>query len=201
MGFEEHGAGFRLFAAAKDGVVSGHGVRLSDNNSAAQKSIYHLDHNTAGDTKTRIISGEFDTTQGAQVNFAQVIAGNTTIDLSFDPDTDPKLTQSAVIAGISISLEDTGNDNGRIVVTVDQSTADLDVGLKATNNSATFGVLTSSSQLTLESGGFSVVNHDNERVTTTATVESLANEVFSINGLSGEDLIVCLLYTSDAADE
>ena len=190
VGFEAHGAGFRLFAAAKDGVVSGHGVRLSDNNSAAQKSIFHLDHNTAGDTKTRIISGEFDTTQGAQVNFAQVIAGNTTIDLSFDPDTDPKLTQSAVIAGISISLEDTGNDNGRIVVTVDQSTADLDVGLKATNNSANFGVLTSSSQLMLESGGFSVVNHDNERVTTTATVESLANEVFSINGLSGEDLIV-----------
>jgi flagellar hook-associated protein 1 FlgK len=42
----------------------------------------------------------------------------------------------------------------------------------------------------LESEGFSVNNHDNERVSTTAKVESLANEVFSINGLDGEDLIV-----------
>ena len=190
VGFEAHGAGFRLFAAAKDGVVSGHGIRLADNNSAAQKSIFHLDHNTSGDTVTRIMGGEFDTTQGAQVNFAQVVAGSTIIDLSFDPGTDPKLTQSADVAGISISLEDTGNNNGRIVVTVDQSTADLDVGLKATNNSATFGILTSSSQITLESEGFSLINHDNERVTSTATVESLANEVISVNGLAGEDLIV-----------
>ena len=190
VGFEAHGAGFRLYAAAKDGVVSGHGIRLADNNSAAQKSIFHLDHNTSGDTVTKIISGEFDTTQAAQGNFAQVVAGSTTIDLSFDPATDPKLTQSANVAGITISLEDTGNNNGRIIVTVDQATADLDVGLKATNNSTTFGILTSSSQITLESEGLSITNHDNGRVTSTATVESLANEVISVDGLAGEDLIV-----------
>jgi flagellar hook-associated protein 1 FlgK len=190
VGFEAHGAGFRLFAVAKDGVVSGHGVRISDNVSEAQKTIFHLDHNSSGDTQTSIIGSEFSITQEAKANFAQVIAGNTTIDLSFDPDTTPKLTQSADIAGITVSLEETGNNNGRVVVTVDQSTANLDVGLKATNNSATFGILTSSSQLTLESGGFSVTNHNNERVTTSAIVESLANEVFSINGLDGEDLIV-----------
>ena len=50
--------------------------------------------------------------------------------------------------------------------------------------------MTSSSQITLESEGFSVTNHDNGRVTTTATVESLANEVISVDGLAGEDLIV-----------
>ena len=190
VGFEASGDGFRLFAAAKDGVVSGHGIRLADSNSAAQKSIFHLDHNTSGDTVTKIIGGEFDITQAAQGNFAQVVAGSTTIDLSFDPATDPKLTQSANVAGISISLEDTGSNNGRIVVTVDQSTAELDVGLKATSNSATFGVLTSSSQITLESDVFSVINHDNGRVTSTATVESLANEVISVDGLAGEDLII-----------
>ena len=190
VGFEASGAGFRLFAAAKDGVVSGHGIRLADSNSAAQKSIFHLDHNTSGDTVTRIIGGEFDITQAAQGNFAQVVAGSTIIDLSFDPATDPKLTQSANVAGISISLEDTGNNNGRIVVTVDQSAADLDVGLKATDNSTTFGILTSSSQITLESDVFSVINHDNGRVTSTATVESLANEVISVDGLAGEDLII-----------
>ena len=190
VGFEESGSGFRLFAAAKDGVVSGHGLRLADNNSPAQKSIFHLDHNASGDTKTRIVGSEFDVTQAAKANFAQVVVGNTTINLSFNPATNPKLTQSSNVSGVAITLENTGTNKGRVVVTVDQSTADLDVGLKATNNSATFGIITSSSQLTLDSDGFSVINHDNERVTTTAKVESLANEVFSINGLDGEDLIV-----------
>ena len=190
VGFEESGSGFRLFAAAKDGVVSGHGVRLADNNSPAQKSIFHLDHNASGDTKTRIVGSEFDVTQAAKTNFAQVVVGNTTINLSFNPATNPKLTQSSNVSGVAITLESTGTNKGRVVVTVDQSTADLDVGLKATNNSATFGIITSSSQLTLDGDGFSVINHDNERVSTTAKVESLANEVFSINGLDGEDLIV-----------
>ena len=85
VGFEESGVGFRLFAAAKDGVVSGHGVRLADNNSPAQKSIFHLDHNASGDTKTRIVGSEFDVTQAAKANFAQVVVGNTTINLSFNP--------------------------------------------------------------------------------------------------------------------
>ena len=190
VGFEESGVGFRLYAAAKDGVVSGHGVRLADNNSPAQKSIFHLDHNASGDTKTRIVGSEFDVTQAAKANFAQVVVGNTTINLSFNPATNPKLTQSSNVSGVAITLENTGTNKGRVVVTVDQSTADLDVGLKATNNSATFGIITSSSQLTLDGDGFSVINHDNERVSTTAKVESLANEVFSINGLDGEDLIV-----------
>jgi flagellar hook-associated protein 1 FlgK len=190
VGFEESGSGFRLFAAAKDGVVSGHGLRLADNNSPAQKSIFHLDHNASGDTKTRIVGSEFDVTQATKANFAQVVVGNTTINLSFNPATNPKLTQSSNVSGVAITLENTGTNKVRVVVTVDQSTADLDVGLKATNNSATFGIITSSSQLTLDSDGFSVINHDNERVSTTAKVESLANEVFSINGLDGEDLIV-----------
>jgi flagellar hook-associated protein 1 FlgK len=190
VGFEENGAGFRLYAAAKDGVVSGHGVRLSDSNTQAQKNIFHLDHNAAGNTKTKIVGSEFSLVQAAKANFAQVVVGNSTINLSFNPAANPKLSQSSNISGVSITLEDTGTNKGRVVVTVDQSTSDLDVGLKATNNSTTFGILTSSSQLKLDSGGFSVINHDNERVSTTAKVESLANEVFSLNGLDGEDLIV-----------
>ena len=199
VGFEEHGGGFRLFAAANDGVVSGHGVRLSDSNSVAQKGIFHLDHNTAGDTKTRIVSGEFSLVQASKTNFAQVVVGNSIIDLSFNPASNPKVSQSTNIAGVAISIEDTGNNNGRLVVTVDQSTADLDVGLKATSNSTTFGILTSSSQLTLGSEDFSISNHGSSRVSTTAKVESLANEVFSINGLDGEDLIILAAGTGNVS--
>ena len=128
----------------------------------AQKGIFHLDHNTAGDTKTRIVSGEFSLVQASKTNFAQVVVGNSIIDLSFNPASNPKVSQSTNIAGVAILIEDTGNNNGRLVVTVDQSTADLDVGLKATN-STTFGILTSSSQLTLGSEDFSISNHGSSR--------------------------------------
>ena len=61
------------------------------------------------------------------------------------------------------------------------------------------GILTSSSQLTLGSEDFSISNHGSSRVSTTAKVESLANEVFSINGLDGEDLIILAAGTGNVS--
>ena len=190
LGFENSGSGFRLFASAKDGILSGDGLRLSENNSAAQKSALHLDHNVAGTTVTNIMGKEFDLTQAAQLNFAQVLSGNTSFDLNFDPAANPKVSPAAPVAGISVTIEDLGNNKGRLVVSINQSTANLDVRLKANDNSTSFGILTSSSQLTLGQGGFEVSNHDNERVTTSAEVKSLSNAIFNVDGLGGEDLIV-----------
>ena len=92
------------------------------------------------------------------------MVGNTTINLSFDPNSNPKLSQSANIAGITIQIEEIGNNKGKLKVSIDQSTANLDVKLKATNNSATFGLITSSAQIASNENGFSVTNIDNERV-------------------------------------
>ena len=190
LGFETSGTGFRLVATAKDGILSGDGLRLSENNSAAQKSIFHLDHNVVGTTLTTIMGKEFDLTQAAQDGFAQIFSGNTAFDLDFDPATDPKVSPANPVAGINVAVEDLGNNKGRLVVSVDQSTANLDVRLKANDNSTSFGILTSSSQLTLGEKSFEVSNHDNERVTTSAEIKSLANSIFNVNDLVGEDLIV-----------
>ena len=201
LGFEAIGSGFRFYASAKDGVISGDSIRVSESTSTAQKNIFHIDEGV-GDTTTVISTSEFSLTQGAQANFAKIIVGNSTIDLSFDPNPTPAdpvptptVSQSingvpANIAGITVALEETSNNNGILVVSIDQSTANLDVRLKATNASESFGLITSSAQITLDQDSFSITNKDNERVSTSATVKSLANEILSLEGLAGEDLIV-----------
>ena len=190
VGFEESGSGFRLFASAKDGILSGDGLRLSDNNSASQKSLFHLDNNVAGSTITTIMSGEFDLTQGAQLDFARIVSGSNEFNLDFDPVAVPKVSPANPVAGISVEIEDLGNNQGRLLINIDQSTTDLDVRLKANDNSASFGILTSTAQLTLGEQGFKVSNHDNQRVTSSAEVSSLSNTVFNIEDLAGEDLLV-----------
>ena len=190
VGFEESGSGFRLFASAKDGVLSGDGLRLSDNNSASQKSLFHLDNNVAGSTITTIMSGEFDLTQGAQLDFARIVSGSNEFNLDFDPAAVPKVSPANPVAGISVEIEDLGNNQGRLLINIDQSTTDLDVRLKANDNSASFGIVTSTAQLTLGEQGFKVSNHDNQRVASSAEVSSLSNTVFNIEDLAGEDLLV-----------
>ena len=190
VGFEESGSGFRLFASAKDGILSGDGLRLSDNNSASQKSLFHLDNNVAGSTITTIMSGEFDLTQGVQLDFARIVSGSNEFNLDFDPVAVPKVSPANPVAGISVEIEDLGNNQGRLLINIDQSTTDLDVRLKANDNSASFGIVTSTAQLTLGEQGFKVSNHDNQRVTSSAEVSSLSNTVFNIEDLAGEDLLV-----------
>ena len=190
VGFEESGSGFRLFASAKDGILSGDGLRLSDNNSASQKSLFYLDNNVAGSTITTIMSGEFDLTQGAQLDFARIVSGSNEFNLDFDPAAVPKVSPANPVAGISVEIEDLGNNQGRLLINIDQSTTDLDVRLKANDNSASFGIVTSTAQLTLGEQGFKVSNHDNQRVTSSAEVSSLSNTVFNIEDLAGEDLLV-----------
>ena len=190
VGFEESGSGFRLFASAKDGILSGDGLRLSDNNSASQKSLFYLDNNVAGSTITTIMSGEFDLTQGAQLDFARIVSGSNEFNLDFDPAAVPKVSPANPVAGISVEIEDLGNNQGRLLINIDQSTTDLDVRLKANDNSASFGIVTSTAQLTLGEQGFKVSNHDNQRVTSSAEVSSLSNTVFNIEDLVGEDLLV-----------
>ncbi len=138
----------------------------------------------AGTTVTQIMGKEFDLTQATKVNFAQVISGTTSFSLDFDKDQVPKVQPAVPVAGISVEIEeDLVNNTGRLVVSVDQSTANLDVRLKANINSSTFGIVTSSAQLTLGQSGFTVSNHDSERVTTTAEVKSLANTIFNVDAL------------------
>ena len=81
-------------------------------------------------------------------------------------------------------------------VTIPESITDKDIRLKATNNSATFGFVTASSQILLGDNDFSLSNYDNQRIATTSSVTSLADEIISVSGLNGEDLILVSSGTS-----
>ena len=50
---------FRLHAVAKDGVLSGHALRFSSNNSGEQLAAFHIDDGIQGNTKAVIIGNEF----------------------------------------------------------------------------------------------------------------------------------------------
>ena len=80
-------------------------------------------------------------------------------------------------------------------IEIAESVAEKDIRLKGTDNSTTFGFITAGSQVTLDGNKFLLSNYDNNRITTTSEVSSLADEILSFDGLSGEDLII--LSTGD----
>jgi hypothetical protein len=79
VGFEKNGSSFRLFASAKDGVLSGHALVAATSNSTAQKNAFHVS-NTSG---AELLTGEIDLTQADKANFGEIIIGSTTYSLSF----------------------------------------------------------------------------------------------------------------------
>jgi flagellar hook-associated protein 1 FlgK len=112
--------------------------------------------------------------------------------VSFDPD-DP-----AVDAGISIDIFANGG-NGKLRVNIDQSLNDVDIRLKATTQSAPFGIKTAATQATLSDEGFYLSQYRGNRLSSSAQVNSLAHEVLSIDGMNGEDLIVLSSGTGKAS--
>jgi len=182
VGFSENSDGFSLYAVANDGVISGHTLRLSDNNPADVLSSFHID-----DTSTTSIQGlEFDTSQSANLVVAQLVVGTSVTDITFNNG----VITPASVNDIQINLESTGTNLGRIKLEIPKSVANSDIRLKATDNSENFGINTASTQLTLNASGFSLSEYGKERIEVTAEVQSLASEMISIDGLMGEDLIV-----------
>jgi flagellar hook-associated protein 1 FlgK len=109
--------------------------------------------------------------------------------LSFATASDAITSNPALPTGVTISQVSTGTNKARMKVTIPESISDKNIRLKATNNSATFGFVTASSQILLGENNFSLSNYDNQRIVTTSSVTSLADDVISVSGLNGEDLI------------
>ena len=84
----------------------------------------------------------------------------------------------------------TGTNKAKLKISIKESVSEKNIRLMATNNSANFGVVTASSQITVRENDFIMSNYNNSRVLTTGSVSSLADEVISISGMSGEDLLV-----------
>ena len=192
VGFEKNGSSFRLYASAKDGVLSGHALVAASTNSGAQKNAFHVS-NTSG---AELLTGEIDLTQADKANFGEIIIGTTAYSLSFTTATDAITSNPALPAGVTITQVSTGVNKAKMKITIPESIADKNIRLKATNNSATFGFVTASSQIVLGDNDFSLSNYDNQRVATTSSVTSLADEMISVSGLKGEDLILVSSGTS-----
>ncbi len=186
VGFEKNGSNFRLFASAKDGVLSGHALVAANSNSSAQKTAFHVS-NTSG---AELLTGEIDLTQADKTNFAEIIIGSSTYSLSFATAGDTITSNPALPSGFSISQVSTGTNKVKMKLTILESIAEKNIRLKATENSATFGIVTAGSQIIVEENKFYLTNYDNERVNTTSSVSSLADAVMSVSGLNGEDLIL-----------
>ena len=186
VGFEKNGANFRLFASARDGVLSGHALVAASTNSSSQKNSFHVSTSSSSE----ILTGEIDLTQADKSNFAEIIVGANTYSLSFATSGDSITSNPSLPSGVTISQVSTGTNKAKMKISIAESVSDKNIRLKATDDSATFGVLTASSQVILGDDSFSLSNYNNERITTTSAVSSLADEVISISGLKGEDLIL-----------
>jgi flagellar hook-associated protein 1 FlgK len=186
VGFIEDTGGFKLKAVARDGVISGHALRLSDDNSATELNAFHIDDSISGNTVANIFSNEFDTSQGDTPNIATLVYGDTELAIDFVAGA-PSFNATS---GISITVEATGTNLGVLKVSIDQSISDQNIRLKSTSASSNFGVNTASTQLTINDIGFLLSNHADARVGTSVEVDSLASEIVSVDGLGGEDLIV-----------
>ena len=189
VGFSEDTGGFKLKAVALDGVISGHALRLSDDNPATELNAFHIDDGVSGNTVANIFSNEFDTSQGSISDIATLVYGDTELAIDFVAGTPPSLSYTAT-AGITITIETTDTNLGVLKVSIDQSISDQNIRLKSTSASSNFGINTAETQLTLNDNGFLLSNHGDTRVETSVVVDSLASEIVSINGLGGEDLIV-----------
>ena len=186
VGFEKNGSNFRLFASAKDGVLSGHALVAASTNSSAQKTAFHIS-NTSG---AEILTGEIDLTQVDKSDFAKLVIGANEYSLSFATASDAITSNPSLPTGVTISQVSTGTNKAKMKISIAESVSDKNIRLKATNNSTTFGFVTASSQAILGEDSFSLSNYNNERAATTSSVSSLADEVLSISGLKGEDLII-----------
>ena len=186
VGFEKNGSSFRLFASAMDGVLSGHALVASSNNSSQQKNAFHIS-DTSG---AEITTGEFDLTQNDQSDFAELVIGSATYSLSFETTGNTITSDPALPAGVTISTESTGTDVAKMKIVIDESFDEKNIRLKATDNSSNFAFITAGSQVLLNGDKFLLSNYENNRITTTSEVSSLADEIVSFEGLSGEDLII-----------
>ena len=186
VGFEKNGSSFRLFASAKDGVLSGHALVAASSNSATQKNAFHVT-NTSG---AELLTGEIDLTQPDKANFGEIVIGSSTYALSFTTAADAITSNPALPTGVTISQVSTGTNKVIMKVVIPESISEKNIRLKATDNSGTFGFVTASSQVLVGENDFSLSNYNNERITTTSSVTSLADEIISVSGLNGEDLII-----------
>jgi flagellar hook-associated protein 1 FlgK len=185
VGFTEVSGGFQVYAVANDGVISGHALRLSGNNPGSILTAFNIDNSS-----TALIQGkEFSIPQADNKIIAKLLVGDSITNITYHHGTPPSVSPTTA-NGIEISLETMDSGGRRLKISIPNSVADQDIRLKATDDSENYGISTASTQITSAKNGFSLSEYGADRVEVNAKVQSLASEMISMHGLSGEDLIV-----------
>ena len=137
-----------------------------------------------------ILTGEIDLTQSDKANFAEVLIGSTSYSFSFATAGDTVTSSPSLPSGVAVSLVSTGTNKAKLKIAISESLTERNVRLKSNSNSSSFGFLTAGTQAVLDKTGFSLSNYNNARASTTTAVDSLAEEIISINNMAGEDLVL-----------
>ena len=179
--------GIRLSAVANDGVISGHGITFASSNLGQVKTDFHISNTS----QTEIYSKYFSQANATNANIGSVLIGATEYVIDFDTATDAVASTPALPAFLTVATVANPADNTqyRIKVTATDQSPSKDIRIKASASSASFGVSTSSAQVSVTTDGLQLINIGNNKVKSAVTISSLASEVLSISGAGGEDLI------------
>ena len=179
--------GIRLNAVANDGVISGHGITFASSNLGQVKTDFHISNTS----QTEIYSKYFSQANATNANIGSVLIGTTEYVIDFDTATDAVASTPALPAFLTVATVANPADNTqyRIKVTATDQSPSKDIRIKASASSASFGVATSSAQVSVTTDGLQLINIGNNKVKSDVTISSLASEVLSISGARGEDLI------------
>ena len=179
--------GIRLSAVANDGVISGHGITFASSNLGQVKTDFHISNTS----QTEIYSKYFSQANATNANIGSVLIGATEYVIDFNTTTNAVASTPALPAFLTVATVANPADNTqyRIKVTATDQSPSKDIRIKASASSASFGVATSSAQVSVTTDGLQLVNIGNNKVKTDVTINSLASEVLSISGARGEDLI------------
>jgi len=188
----ENGAGFRLYAVARDGILSGQNLTLSATNTVDNLNAF----NVGGNETVSVLYGGPWKSDVPPATFASLKIGTSVYDVAFDG-TDVSLDAS-VPAGVTASIDELPSGARRLRVEIDHRLLNEDIRLQSSAVSVDYGVLTSSSQLSVDSnGGMQIFNLEDARVSSSASVKSLADEIFNIDNIRGEDLIIIATGSSN----
>ena len=189
INFETEGAGIRLTASANNGVVSGHGITFSSTNSGQVATEFHVSNSS----KTEIYSKYFAGSNATDVDIGSVMVGADAYVIKFDTLANTFVTGGATLPSwMTFTSEANPSDASkfRLKVSIADDTArDKNIRINSNADSKNYGIFTVDAQLLVAGDGLRISNIGDQRVKSSVTVNSLASEVLSINGLRGEDLV------------
>ena len=189
INFETESAGIRLTASANNGVVSGHGLTFSSTNSGQVATDFHVSNNS----KTEIYSKYFAGSNATDVDIGSVMVGADAYIIKFDTVANTFVSGGATLPSwMTFTSEANPSDASkfRLKVSIADDTArDKNIRINSNADSKNYGIFTVDAQLLVAGDGLRISNIGDQRVKSSVTVNSLASEVLSINGLRGEDLV------------